>query len=486
MNHKRVSLIALLLVSLLANAILARQPAHSVDPLEQPAARIAGLVLVNGHSMEYLTGLTDFGGRLTGSDAYQRSAQWGAQQFRASGIKDVKLEPWTIPNGWDRGWAHGRMISPMDRPIHIESLGWAPSTPPGGVKGEVIMFSELAPERIKAQEDKLKGRPVMLDLAAIFADGFGGFAKLIAALPVFKEVGVAAIIVSDNERGNVLNAFGFTWGGQMSPLPMAQVGMEDGKLIQRLLTKGPVTVEFAYENRTSGPTQVNNVIAEIRGREKPDEWILVGGHLDSWDYGTGAQDNGSGCAMVLEAARALAAMGAPRRSIRFALWGGEEEGLLGSAAYVKAHKSELGKCVAVLNTDNGAGHPKGWKTEGRTDLNEAMKSISGLLTGLSGDGLSQQTSFDTDHGHFMLEGIPALDLWVDMSHYGEVHHKTSDTIDKVDAHNLAAGSAIVAITAYAIAEKDQPIASHIDHGAVGEILKKAKLDDFLKAIGAWN
>ena len=153
---------------------------------------------------------------------------------------------------------------------------------------------------------------------------------------------------------------------------------------------------------------------------------------------------------------------------------------------MKAHKAELGKCVAVLNTDNGAGHPRGWKVEGRSDLNEAMKSISSLLAGLGGDGLSQQTTFDTDHGHFMLEGIPALDLWVDMSHYDEVHHKTSDTIDKVDAHNMAAGSAIVAITAYAIAEKDQSIASHIDHAAVGEILKKARLDDFLKAIGAWN
>jgi hypothetical protein len=117
----------------------------------------------------------------------------GADQFRAAGVKNVKLEPWTIPNGWDRGWARGRLTSPMDRPIHIESLGWAPSTPPGGVKGDVIMFSDLAPEKIKAQAGKLKGRAVMLDLAAIFADGFSGFGKLIAALPLFKEVGSAAI-----------------------------------------------------------------------------------------------------------------------------------------------------------------------------------------------------------------------------------------------------------------------------------------------------
>ena len=487
-THNRFSITALLLVSLFVSAVPASQPAIGADAIEQASARLAGSILVNGHSMGYLRELTDrFGGRLTGSAAYQRAAEWAAEQFRAAGIKSVKLEPWTMPNGWDRGWARGRITSPLDRPIHIESLGWAPSTPPGGVKAEVIEVGDLDPNKIKAQAGKLKGRAVMLDLASVFADGFSGFARLITALPLFKDAGTAALLVSDSERNNVLNAFGFTWGGQMSPLPLAQVGMEDGQLIERLLAKGPVTIEFAYENRTSGPTQVNNVIAEISGREKPDEWIIIGAHLDSWDYGTGAQDNGSGCAQVLEAARAIAAIGAPRRSIRFALWGGEEEGLLGSAAYVKAHKAELGKCVAALNTDNGAGHPKGWKVEGRKDLADAMMSISKtLLEGLGAGERSQQVSFDTDHAHFMLEGVPALDLWVDMAHYGEVHHKSSDTIDKVDAHNLTDGAAVLAVTAYVIAERTEPIAPHIDHKAVGEILKKANLEDFLKSMGIWH
>lgn len=414
--HKHYSLTALVLLSLFFNATLAGGPAIGADAIEQASARLAGSILVNGHSMHYLRELTDrFGGRLTGSTAYKRSAEWAAEQFRAAGIKNVKLEPWSMINVWDRGWARGRITSPLDRPIHIESLGWAPSTPPGGVKAEVIEFGDLDPKKIKAQNDKLKGRAVMLDLASVFADGFSGFAKLITALPLFKDAGTAALIVSDSERNNVLNAFGFTWGGQTSPLPLAQVGMEDGQLIERLMAKGPVTIEFAYENRTGGPAQVNNVIAEIPGRERPDEWIIIGAHLDSWDYGTGAQDNGSGSAQVLDAARAIAAMPAPRRSIRFALWGGEEEGLLGSAAYVKAHKAELGKCVAALNTDNGAGHPKGWKVEGRKDLGDAMMSISNsLLEGLGGGGgRSQQVTFDTDHAHFMLEGIPSLDLWVD-------------------------------------------------------------------------
>src|SRR5262249_7701429 len=153
------------------------------------------------------------------------------------------------------------------------------------------------------------------------------FATFIAALDTFKGCGVAAIVVADREKNNVLNAFGFTWGGVLSPLPMAQIGMEDSKLIERLSQKGPVTIEFSYENKVSGPIQVNNVVAKIRGREFPDEWIIIGAHLDSWDFGTGAQDNGTGTAMVLEAARAISALvqsgKAPRRSIRFGLWGGE-------------------------------------------------------------------------------------------------------------------------------------------------------------------
>ncbi|HEX8088517.1 MAG TPA: M20/M25/M40 family metallo-hydrolase [Blastocatellia bacterium] len=481
-KYKNFALTILLLLSL-ASPAATQQPVE----LQQTTAHIAGSILVNGRSMEYLQNLTDrFGGRLTGSRAYQRSAEWAAEEFRAMGINDVKLEPFTIPNGWERGQSRGRMISPVERAIHIESLGWAPSTPAGGIKGEVMLVGDIDPEKINAQADKIKGRVLMLDLSAIFATGLGGFGRLLASFQRFKDAGAGAVIVADSERNNVLNAFGFTWGAALSPLPIAQIGMEDGKLIGRLLEKGPVIVEFQYENKVTGPLQVNNVIAEIAGREKPDEWVIVGAHLDSWDYGTGAQDNGAGTAMVLEAARAIAQLPqAPRRSIRFALWGGEEQGLVGSAAYVRAHSAELGKCVAALNTDNGAGHPRGWKVQGRADVSGEMRDISKmLLTGLSGQGLSQEVTFDTDHGHFMLDGIPSFDLWVDMTHYGEVHHKSSDTIDKVDAHNLAAGAAIVAVTAYALAERPAPIAPRINHAAVSEIIKKAKLEEFLKAVGA--
>jgi Zn-dependent M28 family amino/carboxypeptidase len=191
---------------------------------------------------------------------------------------------------------------------------------------------------------------------------------------------------------------------------------------------------------------------------------------------------------VLEAARAMIAMGKPpRRSVRFALWGGEEEGLLGSYAYTQLHKKELAKCVAVLNTDNGAGHPKGWKVEGRADLKQAMQPLSdALLKDLSGGDLSMEATYDTDHGPFMLEGIPALDQWVDLSRYFEVHHKPSDTLEKVDPLDFKADEAVLAATAWAIAESEKPIAPHLDHEAVGEILKNTKLEDLVERLGVWR
>lgn len=490
MRLKRSPLLSLVLLLALCAQTLAQQPAPEI---KQAAERIAGAILVGGRSMDYVKGLTDgFGGRLSGSPAYERSAQWAAEQFRAAGVKDVKLEPFTIENGWLRGPARGRIVAPVERALHVESLGWSPSTPAGGVKGEVVLVGDLSPEFFQSKAGGLKGRVVLLDVQKIFAQGvWKGFAQLIAAHQRFKDAGAAGVVFPDGETNNVLNAFSPNWGARLTPLPYAQVGMEDARLIRRLMEGAPakpVTIEFQYDNQVSGRTTTHNVIAEIRGREKPDEWVIIGAHLDSWDFGTGAHDNGTGCAMVLEAARAIASLPQPpRRSVRFALWGGEEQGLLGSQAYVEAHASEMKSCVAALNTDNGAGHPKGWKVEGREDLMEAMGPFSeALLAGLSGEGLSPEMTFDTDHGHFFLAGVPALDLWVELEGYNKVHHKSSDTLDKVEAHDLASGSAIVAVTAYAVAERETPIAPHLERKAVGEILKKAGLDEFLKAIGVWK
>jgi carboxypeptidase Q len=465
----------------------AAQPA---DDYQQTRDRITASVFT-GPSMTTLRELSDgFGGRLSGSPAYQRAAEWAAAKFRSYGISNVKLEPFNIPNGWQRDWARGEIIAPMQRSLHIESFGWSPSTPSGGVQADVVHISDLSPDAIKAAARQIKGHIVLLDTTKIYAEGYRKAAGLLrVAYPLFRDEGALAVLSPDREMDNVLNAHSAGWKAELSPLPLVQVGMEDAKLIARTLqsANGSVRLNIAVQNKTSGVTPVNNVIAEIRGSDRPDEWIILGAHLDSWDFGTGAQDNGTGSAMVLEAARVLASLGhPPLRSIRFALWGGEEEGVLGSYAYTQAHAAELAKCIAVLNTDNGAGHPKGWKVEGRKDLMSAMVPISSSLKGLGGDDLSMEVTYDTDHGPFMLRGIPALDLEVDMSHYMEIHHKSSDTFDKVDPIFFKSDAAILTTTAYTIAQNPQPLAAHIDHAAVAEILKKADLDELLRDVGLWK
>jgi carboxypeptidase Q len=467
----------------------ALSPAQVTPEDKDMANKLAGSVYT-GPLMQTERELADgFGGRLSGSPAHNRAAEWAVAKFKSYGIATAHLEPFTMPNGWQRGSAHATMLAPMNRPLHLESLGWTPSTKGGGVTGEVVILDDVSVDNIKANAGKLKGKIVMLDTQKIFADGWVKVLGAVMAAPQhLKDVGAQALILPDYAQNNVINATSLDWGGHLNALPGAQLGMEDSLLIRRLLEKGSVTIEFGVTNATSGPIQVNNVIAEIKGSELPDEWIIIGGHFDSWDFGTGAEDNGTGASSVLEVARAFAAMGkAPKRSVRFALWGGEEEGLLGSYAYVQAHLGEMAKCVAVLNTDNGSGHPKGWKVEGRKDLKEAMKPISdGLLKDIGGGDLSMEVTYDTDHGPFMLQGVPALDLWVEMAHYDDLHHKSSDTYDKIDTVDFKAGAAIVAATAWVVADSAKPIAGHIDHAAVAEIIKKDGLDQLLVTVGQWK
>lgn len=461
------------------------------DEVQQTANGLASSILM-GPAMITLRELTDgFGGRVTGSPAYEHSAEWAAAKFRSYGIKDVRLEAFTIPRGWQRGYARAEMLTPLQRPLHVESLGWAPSTPKGGVESDIVLLSDISESNIKTSAEKLRGHIVMIDLSRAYyqQNRLKVYQMMHAAYGLLGDAGALAVLIPAREPNDIVNAHSPDWHANLASLPLVDLGMEDADLIGRTLAapNGSVRIKLDVQNEVAGPTTVHNVIAEIRGSEHPEEWVLVGAHLDSWDFGTGAQDNGTGTVSVLEVARVFAGLGhAPRRSMRFALWGGEEEGLIGSHMYAQAHAAELEKCIAVINTDNGAGHPKGWKVEGRKDLMEAMQPISdSLLKDLGAGDLSMNTTYDTDHGPFMLQGVPALDQEVDMSHYMEVHHKPSDTYDKVDPVNFKTDVAVVAVTAYAIVQDPKPIAPHIDHAAVGEIMKSSGLEEMLKGAGVW-
>ena len=475
----------LLAVVLLGTSLVA-QAAPASD-----AQLIAGRAFVGGDAMHYLTELTDrFGPRLTGSPTYDAAAAWAVDQFHAMGIRDVQREPIQIAHTWTRGEGSGRILTPQERPLHLEALGWTPATPAGGIEGAIYVLDDISAEGIAKHAAGIRNHVVLIDTSKALADrdkSYAAFVRSMGATRRLFEAGAQAILRPGLMPSQVPVATSPSWDTDIAPLPVAFIGKEDADYIFRHARSGTVTVQYRYSVTIGGPATVNSVVAEIRGRERPDEWLLVGAHLDSWDFATGAQDNGTGSAQVLAAARILSSLGsAPRRSVRFALWTGEEQGLLGSRAYVKRHAAELAHCIAVLNTDNGGGTVEGWKVQGRTDLEKALQPfVDEFLAPLGAGTLSQEMTFDTDHGPFLAAGVPALDMLVDMRAYMELHHTPGDTLDKVKPMNLNVATAVLAMTANHLANGDRPLAAHLPRSAVETILRKSDIDALLKALGDW-
>ena len=405
---------------------------------------------LHGRAFEYVSDLTrSIGARLSGSGSYDLAAAWAVQQFRDAGLKRVSLEPFTIPRGWQREQrGRARVVAPLDRPLELESFGWAPSLPDDGIEGEVI----LADADLTAAPERARGRIVLVP----------GSIRVELDRRL-KSAGALALLFAGSGADDTIPARVREFGGEIADLPTALLSADSTQLLRDLLRQGTVRVRLSYRNQiTDGPVTLHNVVAEIPGGQRADELVIVGAHLDSWDFATGAQDNATGVAMVLEAARTITAAGrTPRRSIRFVLWGAEEQGLLGSSAYVVQHQQDLDHCVAILNADGGTGPIIGWTTPGRDDVMAAVKSLSrALLSGIGTTAVdkSMQWAFDSDGGPFIREGIPALDMNVDDGPYEVIHHKAADTLDRVDQRNLATGAAMVAITAFAIADLPQRIA----------------------------
>ena len=442
------------------------------------ARDLARSSLAGGRSLDYARQLTAIGPRLTGTAAYERAAGWAVARFHDVGLPQVVREPVAIEHGWERISASARIVAPQERAVHVESLGWSPSTPEGGLDAEVVAldsFSLDAPAALRP----LQGRIVLLPEGDPPGDSdvAGGMHRRFGV--ALRTAGALAMLSPDGGADNVLNARGFGFGTDLAVLPAAQLGRDDARAIRGLLARGPVRMSLELRNRvTPGAATADNVIADLPGGDRAGEWVIVGAHLDSWDFATGAQDNATGVAMVLEAARAIASLKQPpRRSIRFALWAGEEQGQLGSNAYVQVHAAELDRVVAVLNTDAGTGRVIGWTSPGRSDVVRGVVPLTREFLADLGAGTFDESvryAFQSDGAAFILAGIPTLDLNSDDTVYEDIHHTAADTIDRVDAHNLAAGAAAVAATAYAIADAPERIAPRLDRRAVARMRKKGE------------
>jgi carboxypeptidase Q len=266
--------------------------------------------------------------------------------------------------------------------------------------------------------------------------------------------GVAGILRDSNKEHGLVNMTTAASNFAVAELPEAFLTTESYGLIWRLLKRGPVEIELALKNTFSdGEVEVHNTVAELPGGEKANEVVILGGHIDSWDLGTGATDDGTGIMAVLEAARALKAVGAkPKRTIRFVLFSGEEEGLHGSRAYAKAHEKEMGKISGVLVHDMGTGRVKSIGLQGRYDLREVMEGVvEPFKEAVNLEELSMRSSGGTDHLSFLPFSVPAFAVVQDAAEYRKTHHTESDTFDKVYPDEINQGAKVLAAWAYNVA-----------------------------------
>lgn len=440
---------------------------------------------------ENLRYLTDtIGGRVSGSAAADKAAGWAVEAFRHTGVDEVGTEKFTIPAGWAEGQTRAQVLSPAQFRLHLVSTGWSPATPEGGIEAGVVdvgtgddagfsKAGETAHDAIVLVHSKIL--ETYDDLTDEYRVGPGIIARA-------KKAGAAAIFWMSTRPNLLLYRHTNAGDGNLEELPQAIVAREDAERIARLLASGQkVRVHFDMPNRVTGPVESENVVAEIRGREKPDEFVLLGAHLDSWELGTGALDDGCNAAMVIDAARVLRASGSiPRRSIRFVLFTGEEQGMLGSWAYARAHREELDDMIAAVVFDSGDGRVTGYTLSGRKDALPAVREALDPLRQLGVTDFTLDASVDTDNFDFVLEGVPTLVANQEPANYLLNYHAASDTFDKVNVPAVKKEVAIAALTAYALAEREERIAPRQTRGETEKLMKQIGLEDEMKLEGLWG
>ncbi len=460
---------------------------------ENLCEQVAPKIIENAMGESPLAGnlrrLTDeIGGRMSGTPAAARAVAWGVAAFRDAGV-DVHIEKYTIPVTWSEGASHLEVLSPAPFPVHLVSVAWAPATPAGGVEASVIFAGQGAEADFARLGSSAKGAILLVhsELLRTWDDLFQEYMKAPGIIQRAKGAGATAILWMSTRERMLLYRHGNTFIGQIDAFPQAILAREDALRLEHFLAAGQsVRVRLDLPNRIGGPAEQENVIAEIKGREKPDEWVLLGAHLDSWELGTGALDNGCNAALVIEAARDIQRTGIrPRRSIRFALFTGEEQGMLGSWAYARAHRAELDRARAVVVFDEGIGRVPGYMLNGRPEIEAGVREA---LKPLESWGVTQHVldaPLGTDNFDFLVEGVPTLIANQEEANYLPNYHAASDTFDKVDILQLKINTAIAAVTAFGIAERVAPLAPRQSRAEVEVLLKKSGLDQQMKIAGLW-
>ena len=444
-------LIAAFLLAAAAPA-LAQQPPAPMPVVPVEIASLRDAALQDNYAWDITEGLTtEIGPRLDGTPAEARAREWAVAKLRSLGFSNVRVENFTIA-GWTRGPESAEILSPFPQRLVVAALGNSASTGPAGITGEVIGFNSLA-DLQAAPDAAVRGKIVFVSHAmprTQDGSGYGYFGGPRRQGPtVASQKGALAIVIrsigTDYHRNP--HAGVQTFGPGVKPIPAGALSLPDAEQLQRILKRGkPVTMHLTLVSQ-SGPAPSGNVIAEVPGRDPKLAPILVGGHLDSWDLGTGAIDDASGVAIATAAAKRIMDAGRPLRTIRIVWFGSEEMGLFGGLDYQKRHGSE--PHYAMAESDFGAG--KIWKVntklgkdrEAEARLLQAALAPLGVVPGKTDD------ADGSDIGPMIEAGAPGVGLSQDGTYYFDLHHTPDDTLDKIDLgdlrQNVAAWTAMLGV-----------------------------------------
>jgi hypothetical protein len=438
--------------------------------------------------MENLRYLSDvIGPRLSGSPAMRRANEWTAERFRHYGLR-ASLEAFDFGVTWERGPISLRITAPFQRAMTGHSWAWTAGTAGRTVGGPVVLVDLSTRDSFAVHRSRVRGAWVLpkpsnpiwnpdappptpgdSQRMAWFKDTRTALTADTSAPAVLErrqyqidlpymlgKAGALGTLVDGGKEHALMTMSGSP--NRVAPLPNVVVSHEDYTLLERLIDHGVTPrLEGRVENTLGkGRVQQWNTVGEIRGSELPGQVVILGAHLDSWDLGTGFTDNGAGSMVVLEAARILARSGLkPKRTIRFILFAGEEQGLLGSRHYAAAHAAEADSVQAVLVIDNGTGRIVGQALQGRTDLAELWQALLAPVAHLGASAVRGDAKTGTDHLSFLPYGIPGFNFDQERRGYFHTHHSQSDTYDKAVPDDLMQASAVMAVTAWELANLRQ-------------------------------
>lgn len=400
--------------------------------------------------------VTTAGPRLVGSEGERRAVAWAVENLRKLGLQDVRTETFTIAKGWEREGERGEIVAPGGRnPLVLHALGGSAGTPDGGIEAEVVHFPTLR-DLEAAPAERVRGKIVYIGERMIRAQDGAGYGPVVAGRSrgpaEASKRGAAGFILRSvgTSTARVAHTGVTTFPEGVAPIPAAAISNADADLLELKLAGGePVRVKLELGAKFTGPVDSVNVVADIKGSEAPDEYVVLGAHLDSWDNSPAAQDDAAGIAIVMAAAKLiLEEKERPRRSIRIILFGAEEWGLLGARAYVAAHREKIDRYVIGTEADAGDGPVYRFATRVDPAALPALELVHRALRPLGVVPGDNAASGGPDMTPFRQAGMPVIDLDHDVTDYFDIHHTPDDTLAKVDPAHLDQAVAAYATFAY--------------------------------------